>query len=167
MKNLGMTMKLDPHGDKITCPAFGLYPSPAEYSTLGHVVLDLTILGFQPKSRERSAHPRRNGTFAMSERNIACPAHTRDLEVMKMISLLQEKCDPAADHRNPRKGPPVWRDPSATLEQDASGTSREGVNTIHPEPEIHEQIYMTKGYGTLCTTTSTFSPTLSALWTIV
>ena len=34
------------------------------------------------------------------------------------------------------------------------------VNTIHPEPEIHEQIYMTKGYGTLCTTTSTFSPTL-------
>ena len=24
-----------------------------------------------------------------------------------------------------------------------------GVNTIHPEPEIHEQIYMTKGYGTL------------------
>ena len=39
----------------------------------------------------------------------------------------------------------------------------EGVNTIHPEPEIHEQIYMTKGYGTLCTTTSTFSLTLSAL----
>ena len=37
------------------------------------------------------------------------------------------------------------------------------VNTIHPEPEIHEQIYMTKGYGTLCTTTSTFSLTLSAL----
>ena len=24
-----------------------------------------------------------------------------------------------------RKGPPVWRDPSATLEQDAPGTSRE------------------------------------------
>ena len=37
------------------------------------------------------------------------------------------------------------------------------VNTIHPEPEIHEQIYMTKGYGTLCTTTSTFSTTLSAM----
>ena len=36
------------------------------------------------------------------------------------------------------------------------------VNTIHPEPEIHEQIFMTKGYGTLCTTTSTFSLTLSA-----
>ena len=38
-----------------------------------------------------------------------------------------------------------------------------GVNTIHPEPEIHEHIYMTKGYGTLCTTTSTFSPTLRPL----
>ena len=37
------------------------------------------------------------------------------------------------------------------------------VNTIHPEPEFHEQIFMTKGYGTLCTTTSTFSLTLSAL----
>ena len=23
----------------------------------------------------------------------------------------------------------------------------EGVNSIHPAPEIHEQIYMTKGYG--------------------
>ena len=31
------------------------------------------------------------------------------------------------------------------------------VNTIHLEPEIHEQIYVTKGYGTLCTTPSTFS----------
>ena len=37
------------------------------------------------------------------------------------------------------------------------------VNTIHPEPEIHKHIYMTKGYGTLCTTTSTFSKTLSAM----
>ena len=40
----------------------------------------------------------------------------------------------------------------------------EGVNTIHPEPEIHEQIFMTKGYGTMCTTTSTFSPTLEPMW---
>ena len=34
MKNLGMTMELDPKGDKITCPAFGLYSSAAEYSTM-------------------------------------------------------------------------------------------------------------------------------------
>ena len=26
-----------------------------------------------------------------------------------------------------------------------------GVNTIHPEPEIHEHICVTKGYGTMCT----------------
>ena len=38
-----------------------------------------------------------------------------------------------------------------------------GVNTIHPEPEIHEQIKMTKGYGTLCTTSCTFSTTRSAM----
>ena len=40
MKHLGMTIELDPKGDKITCPAFGLYSSPAEYFTLGHIVLD-------------------------------------------------------------------------------------------------------------------------------
>ena len=27
MKNLGMTIELDPKGDKITCPAIGLYES--------------------------------------------------------------------------------------------------------------------------------------------
>ena len=34
MKHLGMTIELDPKGDKITCQAFGLYSSPAEYFTL-------------------------------------------------------------------------------------------------------------------------------------
>ena len=38
-----------------------------------------------------------------------------------------------------------------------------GVNTIHPAPEIHEHIYDTTGYGTLCTTSSTLSPTLRPL----
>ena len=36
MKHLGMTIELDPKRDTITCPAFGLYSSPAEYSTMGH-----------------------------------------------------------------------------------------------------------------------------------
>ena len=31
MRNLGMTVELDPQGNKITCPAFGLFSSPAEY----------------------------------------------------------------------------------------------------------------------------------------
>ena len=37
---------------------------------MGHIVLDLTSLAYQPttKSRERSGHPRRHVTFAMSER---------------------------------------------------------------------------------------------------
>ena len=38
MRNMGMLVDLDPQRDKITCPAFGLFSSPAEYSTLGHVV---------------------------------------------------------------------------------------------------------------------------------
>ena len=43
--------------DKIRCPSFGLYSSPSESSTIGHIVLDLTSLAYQPKLRERSVHP--------------------------------------------------------------------------------------------------------------
>ena len=35
LKNLSTTIELDPKRDKITCPAFGLYSSPAEHSTMG------------------------------------------------------------------------------------------------------------------------------------
>ena len=73
-----MTIELDPKGDKITCPAFGLYSSPAEYSTMGHIVLDLTSLAYQPKSRERSAHPKIDVTFALSQQKISLSSsHTR------------------------------------------------------------------------------------------
>ena len=41
------------------------------------------------------------------------------------------------------------------------------VNTIHPAPEIHEHFMIHKGHGTLCTTSSTLSPTLRPLWPIV
>ena len=77
-----MTVELDPKGDTITCPAFGLYFSPAEYSTMGHIVLDLTSLAYQPttKSREQPGHPKRQVTFAMSERRPAYPAHPLDVD---------------------------------------------------------------------------------------
>ena len=66
MKNSGTTIELDPKGDKITCRAFGLYSSPAEYSTMGHVVLDLTKLTYQPttKSSNRSVCPKRHAILA-------------------------------------------------------------------------------------------------------
>ena len=67
MKISGKTIELDPRGDKITCPAFGLCSSPAENSTMGHIVLDLTCLAYQPKLRERFTHPKRHVTFALSE----------------------------------------------------------------------------------------------------
>ena len=38
----------------------------------------------------------------------------------------------------------------------------QSVHTIHPEPEIHEQNMTPNGYDKMCTTTSTFSPILSA-----
>ena len=65
MKNLATTLELDPKGDKTTCPAFGLYSSPVKYSTMGHIVLGLTSLTYQPKSRERSARPTKRVTFAL------------------------------------------------------------------------------------------------------
>ena len=37
------------------------------------------------------------------------------------------------------------------------------VNTIHPEPEIHEHFMIQKGYGTLCTISCTISTTRSAM----
>ena len=88
MKNLGMTFELDPKGDKITCPAFGLYSSPAEYSTMGHIVLDLTSLTYQPKSRERSAHPKRHETFALSEQQISLSSSQENWTKMMTINLL-------------------------------------------------------------------------------
>ena len=155
MKNLGMTIELNPSGDKITCPAFGLYSSPAEYSTVGHIVLGSTCLAYQPKSRERSARPTKHATFALSQQKLADPAHLQELgddeddkplvrsghttlsddEDDKPLVQPASRSEPvkresASIRRVPtplrrRKGPPVWRDPSATLEQDVSGTSRE------------------------------------------
>ena len=75
-----MTSELDPKGDKHKCPAFGLYSSPAEYSTMGHIVLDFTSLAYQPKLRERSAHPKRHVTFARSEQESVYPALTPELD---------------------------------------------------------------------------------------
>ena len=80
MKNLGMTIELDPKGDKITCPAFGLFSSPAEYSTMGHIVLDLTSLTYQPPTK---SSPKKHVIFAMSERKLAYPAHALDMHARK------------------------------------------------------------------------------------
>ena len=66
MKNWCMTVELNSNGDKITCLAFDLYSSPAEDSAVGHVVLDLTCLTCQQKSRERSVRPTKHVTFALS-----------------------------------------------------------------------------------------------------
>ena len=82
MKNLCTTIELDPKGDNITCPAFGLSSSPAEHSTMGHIVLDLTNIACQSttKSREQPGQPKRHVTFAMSERRPAYPAHAPDMD---------------------------------------------------------------------------------------
>ena len=146
MRNLGMTIELDPQGDKITCPVFGLFSSPAEYSTMEHIVWDLTSLTYQPttKSSGRSGHPKRHVIFAMSERNPAYPAHALDMhenedEDDKPLvrpttrkEPLEEGRDQAIDdedlapdllrpHSDRRKrGPPV-----SILEQEVSRDSRE------------------------------------------
>ena len=62
---------------------FGLHlsSSPVEYSTMGHIVLDLTSLTYQltTKSSNRSGHPKKQVIFAMSERNPAFPAQALDM----------------------------------------------------------------------------------------
>ena len=81
MKNLGTTIIWIRKETTITCPAFRLNSSPAEHSTLGHIVFDLTNLAYQrtTKSREQPGHPKRHVTFAMSERKPAYPAHAPDM----------------------------------------------------------------------------------------
>ena len=119
--------------------------------------MDLTSLAYQPKSRERSTHPKRHVTSALSEQKSAYPAHTRELDededdsplvrpdrptvsededdqplvqTASRKELVEEKRDSTAHRRVPTpvrrgKGPPVWRDPSTTLEHDVLGDPRE------------------------------------------
>ena len=70
-----MTIELDPQGDKTTSPAFGLFSSPAEYSTLGH------SLTYQPmtKSSGPSGKSRRHVTFPIPERESAYPVQTQPI----------------------------------------------------------------------------------------
>ena len=139
MKKLGMAIELDPKGDKITCPAFGLYSSLAEHSTTGHIVLDLTNLAYQPttKLREQSGHPKRHVTFAMSERRPAYPAHGPDTDEVKddddkppvrpasRKELAKEKSDLDTDDEDLLLlVPPVLQDPAAILEHEVTGASR-------------------------------------------
>ena len=141
-------------GAKITCPAFGLYSSPFEKSTMGHIPLDLTTLAYQPKSREPSSRLAKYVTFALSQRKSAYPARVQKLDDDEddkplvrsdctTVSHEEDEDDkplvqpPSARKRGSsairrvptplrrRNGPPVWWDPFATLEQDVSGTSKE------------------------------------------
>ena len=55
------------------------FSSPAECPTMGHIVLDLTSLAYQPttKASDRPGNQRRHVSFSISERKRAYPAHTR------------------------------------------------------------------------------------------
>ena len=89
MINFGMTIELDPNEDKVTCPALGLYSSPAEYSTMGHSVSELASLAYQPKSRERSARPKKHVTFSLSEQRSAYPAPKNWAKMMMNLLFVQ------------------------------------------------------------------------------
>ena len=85
--------------------------------------------------------------------------------VGQSIVLGQVEAETPLQNESPMNDQIIWQQYIQQVESlsPENRVSKFCVNTIHPEPEIHEQIYMTKGYGTLCTTTSTFSLTLSAL----
>ena len=63
------------HVQHLACPL--LWPNN---STMGHIVLDLASLAYQPKSREWSSRPTKHVTFALSQRKSAYPAQTRELD---------------------------------------------------------------------------------------
>ena len=142
MRYLGITIELDPRGDKITCPAFGLFSSPADYSTMGHIVLGLTSLTYQPtsKSSNRSDHPRRHEISAMSMRKPAYPAHALDMhededEVDKPCvrpttrkEPLEEGRDQAMDDEDLAPSPRPSRLPQATATELKGTTSMAGSN---------------------------------------
>ena len=168
MQNLGVTFELDPKGAKITCPAFGLHSSPAEYSRMVYIMLDLMSLAYQPKSRERSARPPKHATFALSQKKSAYPAHSQELDddeddkplvrpdgtivseedegdklLVQPTSVLNRESSAKRGVPLPvrsRKGPPVWQDPSETLEQDVSGTSREPSGDISSLGELSSKL---------------------------
>ena len=114
MKHLGMTIELNPNGDKITCPAFVLHISPAEYSTMGHIVLDLTSLRYQPKSRERSTHPQRQVTLALTDQKSVYPVHSPESDEDEEDKPLV-RSDRAADFDDEDDKPLVQ--PSSRMEQ--------------------------------------------------
>ena len=138
MRNLGATIELDPQGDKVACPAFGLSSSPAEYSTLGLVLLGLTSLTNQPttKSSDGLVTQRRHVSFAMSERERAiqiqpleCPTTRKEPleegrdqpnenEDLAPLVLPRPSRPPQVAQRHKKRRPSVWQDPTATLEQE-------------------------------------------------
>ena len=116
---------------------------------MGHILLDLTSLAYQPKSRERSARSTKHVSFALSQRESAYPARVQKLDddadgrplvgpdhtAVSEVEVVDDKLlvqPPSALKRESvairsvptpirtRKGPPVWRDLSVALEQDAS-----------------------------------------------
>ena len=80
MQNWCIKLELDPKGARITCPAYGLYSSTVEYSTMGHIVLNLTSLAYPPKLRERSARPTKHVTLTESQKKSAYPARPQELD---------------------------------------------------------------------------------------
>ena len=92
MKNLHMTIELDPKGDKFTCSAFWACTPLQQSIPQRDIVFDLTSLACQPKSRERHL------TFALSEQKSAHPAHTQWTK-MKMMNLFHSVPNRSSDRK--------------------------------------------------------------------
>ena len=88
LRCLGVTIELNPKRDNMTCPALGFYSSPVQYFTMGYLVLDLTSLSYQPKSRERSASPTKHVTFALSKQKLHIQLIYKKSVTTKMTNLL-------------------------------------------------------------------------------
>ena len=152
---------------------------------MGHIVLDLTSFAYQPESRERLARPTKHVTYAMSKRKSPYPARVQEFDddeddkplvrpdhiavseddkpLVQLTSVLKRESSalrrvPTPSRR--RKRPPVWRDPSVTLEQDFQ------------EPRVSDQkksrawakIQMVKLFRTLSTSCQMFATWRTLTW---
>ena len=98
---------------------------------MGHIVLDLTSLTYQPATKlsDRSGDQQSHAIFAMSVGKPAYRARSRskkdDHEDFAPLVPPRPPKPPQAAQRQKKKGPPIWQDSTAILEQEVSRDSKE------------------------------------------
>ena len=149
-----------------------MFPEPTELLLVGFSIQSIWI----PRSKSNTATPKNQLADILTKVNFTRDEWNHLLTLSNISHFRSTACIAAmakrahqesGEGRVTAKSRPMMNLTARTPSFVSSSTSNPGmtsyVNTIHPEPEIHEHFMIHKGYGTLCTTSSTFSPTLRPL----